>query len=331
MGFAAYKTMHWPTGIENCATGFITHCRADLAPQIPSMQSDDLESEWPAKRGIGLPPNQTVTAGNVLEMYVVRLREEGTRESRNSSEPKRGGVMDGSVRPRSSLFASCMVACSQWLYCLLKVVVVSRRRNSIILAFKDAKISVLDFDDSVHGLRTSAPLQNTTTKENETLLAIETAYVQGEDVAARGRVLLFSVVKNPDNSQVLVSEVYSKEVKGAISALASLQGHLLIAFGPKIILHKWTGTELNGFAFFDAPPLYVVSLNILAPIGTTLVEELRGHRITAAGSDKTNRFALLFGTLDGSIGCIAPLDELNFRRLLSLQKKLVDAACHVAG
>lgn len=60
-----------------------------------------------------------------------------------------------------------------------------------------------------------------------------------------------------------VSEVYSKELKGAISALASLQGHLLIASGPKIILHKWTGTELNGVAFFDVPPLYVVSLNIV--------------------------------------------------------------------
>lgn len=49
------------------------------------------------------------------------------------------------------------------------------------------------------------------------------------------------------------------------------------------------------------------------------------------GSDKTNRFALLFGTLDGSIGCIAPLEELTFRRLQSLQKRLVDAVPHVAG
>lgn len=49
------------------------------------------------------------------------------------------------------------------------------------------------------------------------------------------------------------------------------------------------------------------------------------------GSDKTNRFALLFGTLDGSIGCIAPLDELTFRRLQSLTKKLVDAVPHVGG
>ena len=52
---------------------------------------------------------------------------------------------------------------------------------------------------------------------------------------------------------------------------------------------------------------------------------------SAPGSDKTNRFALLFGTLDGSIGCIAPLDEITFRRLQSLQKKLVDAVAHVAG
>ncbi|KAL4306467.1 hypothetical protein AHAS_Ahas16G0181200 [Arachis hypogaea] len=105
-------------------------------------------------------------------------------------------------------------------------------------------------------------LLNTSSKENETLLAVGTAYVQGE-VAARGRILLFSLGKNTDNPQTLVSEVYSRELKGAISALASLQGHLLIASGPKIILHKWTGTELNGIAFFDTPPLHVVSLNIV--------------------------------------------------------------------
>nr|KAJ0196355.1 hypothetical protein LSAT_V11C700379720 [Lactuca sativa] len=52
-------------------------------------------------------------------------------------------------------------------------------------------------------------------------------------------------------------EVYSKEMKGVISALASIQGYLLVALGPKVILHKWIGSELSGVAFFDAPPLYV--------------------------------------------------------------------------
>lgn len=56
-----------------------------------------------------------------------------------------------------------------------------------------------------------------------------------------------------------------------------------------------------------------------------------GQGGSAPVSDKTNRFALLFGTLDGSIGCVAPLDELTFRRLQSLQRKLVDAVPHVAG
>ncbi|PIA49934.1 hypothetical protein AQUCO_01300575v1 [Aquilegia coerulea] len=265
-------------------------------------------------------------------------------------------------------------------------------------------------------------LFNTTTKENETLLAIGTAYVQGEDVAARGRVLLFSIGRNADNTQDLVSEVYSKELKGAISALASLQGHLFIASGPKVILHKWTGSDLNGVAFYDTPPLHVVSLNIVKNFilvgdihksiyflswkeqgsqltllakdfgnldclsteflidGSTLSlvvsdeqknvqifyyaprtsESWKGQKLlsraefhvgahvtkflrlqmrpassdrasSVPGSDKTNRFALLFGTLDGGVGCIAPLDELTFRRLQTLQKKLVDAVPHVGG
>lgn len=264
-------------------------------------------------------------------------------------------------------------------------------------------------------------LLNSTTRENETLLAIGTAYLQGEDVAARGRIILYSFDKNAENSQTKVSEVYSKELKGAISAVAALQGHLLIASGPKIILHKWTGSELTGVAFFDVPPLYVVSLNIVKNFillgdvhksiyflswkeqgsqltllakdfgsldclateflidGSTLSltvsdnqknvqvfyyapklsESWRGQKLlsraefhvgahvtkflrlqllpsswdpsTGSGSDKTNRFGLLFGTLDGSIGCIAPLDELTFRRLQSLQRKLVDAVPHVAG
>ncbi|EFH40379.1 hypothetical protein ARALYDRAFT_495232 [Arabidopsis lyrata subsp. lyrata] len=256
-------------------------------------------------------------------------------------------------------------------------------------------------------------LLNASTGENETLLAVGTAYVQGEDVAARGRVLLFSFGKNGDNSQNVVTEVYSRELKGAISAVASIQGHLLISSGPKIILHKWNGTELNGVAFFDAPPLYVVSMNVVktfillgdvhksiyflswkeqgsqlsllakdfgsldcfateflidgntlslavsdeqkniqvfyyAPkmaeswkgqkllsraefhVGSHVTKFLRLQMVTS-GADKTNRFALLFGTLDGSFGCIAPLDEVTFRRLQSLQKKLVDAVPHVAG
>ncbi|KAG9140740.1 hypothetical protein Leryth_006923 [Lithospermum erythrorhizon] len=265
-------------------------------------------------------------------------------------------------------------------------------------------------------------LFNTAKRENETLLAIGTAYVQGEDVAARGRIILCSIDKSPDGPQTSVLEVYSKELKGAISAVTSIQGHLLIASGPKIILHRWTGSDLDGVAFYDVPPLHVVSLNIVKNFillgdihksiyflswkeqdrqltllakdfgsldclateflidGSTLSlivsddqknvqifyyapkmsESWKGQKLLSRAefhvgshitkfmrlqllptisdrtggapvSDKTNRFGLLFGTLDGSIGCVAPLDELTFRRLHSLQRKLVDTVAHVAG
>ncbi|EPS69122.1 hypothetical protein M569_05643, partial [Genlisea aurea] len=286
-------------------------------------------------------------------------------------------------------------------------------------------VATISMQSSEHALTVRVvTLANSTTQGNDTLLAIGTAYVQGEDVAGRGRLLLYSVERNPDNIQTKVSEVFSKELKGAISALSSLQGHLLIAAGPKIILHKWTGSELNPIAFFDAPPLHAVSLNtvrnyiLLGDIhrsiyflnwkeqssqlnlmakdfssvnclaseflidGSTLglfvsddqknvqmfyyapkmSESWKGQKLlsraefhigsyvtkflrlqllptpsdktvvaAAASSDKTNRFGLLFGTLDGSLGCIAPVEELTFRRLQSLQKKLVDVVAHVGG
>lgn len=95
MSFAAYKMMHYPTGIENCASGFITHSRADFVPRIPPIQTDDLDTEWPARREIGPIPNLIITAANVLEVYIVRVQEEGSRESKGHVESKRGGLMDG--------------------------------------------------------------------------------------------------------------------------------------------------------------------------------------------------------------------------------------------
>lgn len=94
-------------------------------------------------------------------------------------------------------------------------------------------------------------------------------------------------------------------------------------YAPKVS-ESWKGQKLLSRAEFH--------------VGAHVTKFLRLQTLPASdranappGSDKTNRFALLFGTLDGSIGCIAPLDELTFRRLQSLQKKLVDAVPHVAG
>lgn len=57
----------------------------------------------------------------------------------------------------------------------------------------------------------------------------------------------------------------------------------------------------------------------------------RLQMLPTPGSARSNRYAVLFGTLDGAIDYLAPVDELTFRRLQALQRKLVDCVSHVAG
>ncbi|KAL2920525.1 Cleavage and polyadenylation specificity factor subunit 1 [Bienertia sinuspersici] len=91
MSYAAYKMMHWPTGVENCASGFFTHSISDSTP--PSLlPSDDLDSDWPRNQTItiGPVPNLVISVANVLELYVVRLQQ-----SNANSDAKRGALVAG--------------------------------------------------------------------------------------------------------------------------------------------------------------------------------------------------------------------------------------------
>lgn len=165
MSYAAYKLMHPPTGIDNCASGFITHSPADFASRILPVPTDDIDPVWPSTPtpGVGPIPNLIVTAANVLEVYTVRVQEDGNSTNKDSStvsQPQRGGVMAGLSG------ASLELVCSYRLHGNVESVGVlssgaeertsGRRRDSIILTFEDAKISILEFDDSVYGLRTSS-------------------------------------------------------------------------------------------------------------------------------------------------------------------------------
>ncbi|KAK9063238.1 hypothetical protein SSX86_017108 [Deinandra increscens subsp. villosa] len=165
MSYAAYKLMHPPTGIDNCASGFITHSPADSASRILSVQTEDIDSVFSAtpSPAVGPIPNLIVTAANVLEVYTVRVLEDGSNTGKDSAavaQPLRGGLMAGLSG------ASLELVCSYRLHGNVESVGVlssgaedrtsGRRRDSIILTFRDAKISVLEFDDSVYGLRTSS-------------------------------------------------------------------------------------------------------------------------------------------------------------------------------
>lgn len=79
--------MQWPTGVDNCASGFLTHSRSDFTPRISSLQpDDDLDSDWvPQSHNLAPVPNLVVTAANVLEVYMVRLQHDPPKSSADSS------------------------------------------------------------------------------------------------------------------------------------------------------------------------------------------------------------------------------------------------------
>ncbi|KAK9114163.1 hypothetical protein Syun_020960 [Stephania yunnanensis] len=145
MSYAAYKMMHWPTGIENCASGFIRHCGADFALQIPMVPSEDFETE---------------------------VQEEddnkGSRSLLKRSARFHGRVVGASLGARLPLqvllnqYSNGFYLWGIWLHGNVETMAIlpveggdnHKKRDSIILAFRDAKISILEFDDSIYGLRT---------------------------------------------------------------------------------------------------------------------------------------------------------------------------------
>ncbi|CAN6271049.1 unnamed protein product [Urochloa humidicola] len=160
MSYAAYKMMHWPTGIDHCAAGFITHSPAEAAafssaaPVISGPDGDIDSSAARAPRRVGPTPNLVVAAANVLEVYAVRTVATTGAEDGGASLST-GAVLDGISGARLEL------VCHYRLHGNIESMAVlsdgtENTRDSITLAFKDAKIACLEFDDSINGLRTSS-------------------------------------------------------------------------------------------------------------------------------------------------------------------------------
>eukprot|EP00850_Spirogloea_muscicola_P006264 SM000029S10559 [mRNA] locus=s29:956734:964291:+ [translate_table: standard] len=259
-------------------------------------------------------------------------------------------------------------------------------------------------------------IQNLSGGGIEALVVVGTMCVQGEDVPSKGRILLYTLKESSEGekNKLQLLEVLEKEMKGGVTAVASLQGAILLAVGPKLVLHSWDGKDITATAFYDAP-LYVVNLTtvknyvLLGDIHKSIsflqwkedgaqllllakdfspldcyaseflidgpqlslvvadrnknlkilvyapksLQSWKGQKLltraefhvgahttrflriqcpsTSQSTTHAARYALLFGTLDGGVAVLAPMDELAFRRLQALQRVLVDAVPHTAG
>ena len=112
-------------------------------------------------------------------------------------------------------------------------------------------------------------------------IAVGTAFGTGEDAPAWGRVLLVEVrregvdgaasavppvgaapLSGPGGAGWEASIIYSRELRGPVTCVSSLDGALIVAYGSRVEGHAWADGRLTRTAFHDAPTTAVAALPV---------------------------------------------------------------------
>uniref|UniRef100_A0AC35TTF2 CPSF_A domain-containing protein n=1 Tax=Rhabditophanes sp. KR3021 TaxID=114890 RepID=A0AC35TTF2_9BILA len=90
----------------------------------------------------------------------------------------------------------------------------------------------------------------------QSYIAVGTSFNQGEEIQARGRILLYEIIEVVANTETgtfkeKLKEVYGKEHKDGITALTALNGYLMSGMGTKVFIWQYHDGELDGVSFLD--------------------------------------------------------------------------------
>ncbi|DBA84714.1 TPA: hypothetical protein ACH3X1_005967 [Trebouxia sp. C0004] len=250
---AGFSPFHNPS----CPQGFVTTGMTDKACSLNICQMPagvQLETPWPLQRVLVHATPHRVSFIPEAGLYVVLVSKDGPHKE--WLEAEEGGDMHAAY--------------------------------SYALAKESAKIKPKEFGYEVRLVRPGTwkgiwsyplgpaedalcvkamQLKNAKTGESQPLVAVGTCHSFGEDYPGTGRVLFFEITRKPadggeDEEQWDANMIYSREFRGPVTNLTSLEGYIILTIGNRLETHQWTGSNLLRIAFFDAPIL-ISSLNVV--------------------------------------------------------------------
>ncbi|KAI8973376.1 CPSF A subunit region-domain-containing protein [Mycotypha africana] len=105
-----------------------------------------------------------------------------------------------------------------------------------------------------------------TSSGRKNFIVVGTGYLKGEDTTMRGSIHIYDIIEvvpEPNNPQTnhKFKHLYTEDVKGAVTAMCNVSGHLAACIGSKVIVYSLEDDEsLVGVAFIDVQ-IYVTSMS----------------------------------------------------------------------
>ncbi|KAI9489620.1 CPSF A subunit region-domain-containing protein [Zychaea mexicana] len=125
----------------------------------------------------------------------------------------------------------------------------------------------VDFQEYEQGLSLHCSVLESkqTSSGKKHFMAVGTGYLRGEDTAMRGSIYVFDIIEvvpEPNNPQTnhRYKHLHTEDVKGAVTAMCDVSGHLVSCIGSKVIIWSFEDNEsLVGVAFIDVQ-IFVTSI-----------------------------------------------------------------------
>ncbi|KAI9469973.1 MAG: CPSF A subunit region-domain-containing protein [Benjaminiella poitrasii] len=237
----------------NCKHGFIT-VNANSTIQLSRLRTDNVtyDLDWVMQK---MPLGQTVHKIEyhpVMRVYSVIVSSSFPVRVQNeddAQEDESGSLSDvresGEFLPQVGTYSMVMVSPVTWE-------IVDR-------------IEFEEFEQ-VFSLECATLESKQTSTGRKHFMVVGTGFLKGEDTSMRGSIRIYDIIEvvpEPNNPQTnhKFKHIHTEDVKGAVTAMCNVSGHLASCIGSKVIVWSLEDDEsLVGVAFIDVQ-IYVTSMS----------------------------------------------------------------------